>query len=88
VPSSLSETPTIRLSGNTGLAVRASKKLKNDELLVLNSAASRLRMEMDRVSLWRGNHVGIRKLVDGVAENGIVPFPVDTTYMLCQRCAV
>jgi hypothetical protein len=41
----------IRLSGNTGLAERASKKLRNDELLVLNFAASRLRMELDRVPL-------------------------------------
>ena len=55
---------TIRLSGNTGLAERASKKLKSDELLVLNFAASRLRMELDRVPLWRGNHVGIRQLAE------------------------
>jgi putative DNA methylase len=55
---------TIRLSGNNGLAERASKKLRNDELLVVNLAATRLRMEMDRVPLWRGNHVGIRQLVE------------------------
>jgi hypothetical protein len=55
---------TIRLSGNTGLAERASKRLKNDELLVLNFAASRLRMDLDSVPLWRGNHVGIRQLVE------------------------
>jgi hypothetical protein len=54
----------IRLSGQDALAERASKKLKNDELLVMNFAASRLRMEMDRVPLWRGNHVAIRQLVD------------------------
>jgi predicted AAA+ superfamily ATPase len=54
----------IRLSGNTGLAERASKKLKNEDLLVANLAASTLRMEMDKVPLWRGNHVGIRQLVD------------------------
>lgn len=55
---------TIRLSGNDALAERASKKLKNDELLVVTFAASRLRMEMDRVPLWRGNHVPIRQLVE------------------------
>jgi hypothetical protein len=54
----------IRLSGNTGLAERASKKLRNDELLVLNFAASRLRMELERV-LWRGgDHVSIRQIVE------------------------
>ena len=55
---------TIRLSGQDALAERASKKLRNDESLVVNFAASRLRMEMDRVPLWRGNHVGIRQLVE------------------------
>jgi hypothetical protein len=55
---------TIRLSGQDALAERASKKLKNDELLVVSFAASRLRMEMDRVPLWRGNHVAIRQLVE------------------------
>src|SRR3984893_2354533 len=55
---------TIRLSGEYAVAERASKKLKNDELLVVTFAASRLRMEMDRVPLWRGNHVAIRQLVE------------------------
>jgi predicted AAA+ superfamily ATPase len=55
---------SVRLSGNGGLAPRASKKLKSDELLVLNFAASRLRMELDRVPLWRGNHVPIRQLAE------------------------
>jgi hypothetical protein len=43
----------IRLSGQEALAVRASKKLRNDELLVISFGATRLRMEMDRVPLWR-----------------------------------
>jgi predicted AAA+ superfamily ATPase len=54
----------IRLSGQDALAERASKKLRNDESLVINFAASRLRMELDRVPLWRGNHVAIRQLVE------------------------
>jgi predicted AAA+ superfamily ATPase len=52
---------TVRLSGSDALAERASKKLKNDDLLVVNLAASLLRMEMDRVPLWEGNHVAIRQ---------------------------
>jgi len=54
----------IRLSGNTSLAQRASKKLRNDELLVVSFAATRLRMEMDRVPLWRGDHVAVRQLIE------------------------
>jgi len=54
----------IRLSGTDPLAERASKKLKNDESLLVNFAASRLRMEMDRIPLWRGDAVAIRQLVE------------------------
>jgi hypothetical protein len=54
----------IRLSGQEALAVRASKKLHNDELLVTSFGATRLRMEMDRVPLWRGDHVAIKQLID------------------------
>src|SRR5260370_30338817 len=53
----------VRLSGSDDLAERASKKLKNDELLVVNFAASRLRMEMDRVPLWRGGTSGSQPLL-------------------------
>jgi hypothetical protein len=63
----------IRLSGNNGLAERASKKLRNDELLVVNFAASRLRMDLDRVPLRRGNHVGIRQLVEDFGQYLYLP---------------
>jgi hypothetical protein len=64
---------TVRLSGSDALAERASKKLKNDELLVVNFAASRLRMEMDRVPLWRGNDVRIRQLVEDFSRYLYLP---------------
>jgi predicted AAA+ superfamily ATPase len=54
----------MRLTGQDALAERASKKLKSDESLLVSFAASRLRMELDRVPLWRGNHVAIRQLVE------------------------
>lgn len=63
-PQSTAEWQSFRLSGQDALAVRASKKLRNDELLVTGFAASRLRMELDRVPLWRGDNVAINQLVD------------------------
>ncbi|MCC7230625.1 MAG: DUF499 domain-containing protein [Fimbriimonadaceae bacterium] len=54
-----------RLSGQDPLAIRASKKLRNDELLITSIAASRLRHELDKVPLWDGNdksHVLVRAL--------------------------
>lgn len=63
-PQALVTWQIVRLAGSDALAERASRKLRNDELLIVNFAASRLRMEMDRVPLWPQNHVAIRQLVE------------------------
>jgi predicted AAA+ superfamily ATPase len=53
-----------RLTGQDPLAVRASKRLRNEELLVPAMAGTRLRMELDKTPLWRGDHVSIKQLTD------------------------
>jgi hypothetical protein len=63
----------IRLQANERLAVRASKKLRNEELLVTSFAGTRLRMELDGVPLWRGDHVEIRQLVEDFARYLYLP---------------
>jgi len=63
----------LRLSGGDTLAVRASKKLKGDELLITSFAASRLRMDLDKIPLWRGDHVAIRQLVEDFARYLYLP---------------
>ncbi|MFN3567073.1 MAG: hypothetical protein ACK4V1_13945, partial [Burkholderiaceae bacterium] len=63
----------IRLAGADALAVRASKKLKNEELLIANFGPTRLRMELDRVPLWRGDHVAVRQLVEDFAQYVYLP---------------
>lgn len=73
---------TIRLSGQDALAERASKKLKNDESLVVTFASSRLRMDMDRVPLWRGNHVAVRQLVDDFGRYLYLPRLKNTPVLL------
>jgi len=72
-PQAAVEWQAIRLSGQDALAVRASKKLRNDELLITSFAATRLRMELDRVPLWRGDHVAIKQLVDDFARYLYLP---------------
>jgi len=64
---------TIRLMGQDALAERASKKLRNEEILLVNFAASLLRMELDRVPLWRGEHVAIRQLVEDFGRYVYLP---------------
>jgi predicted AAA+ superfamily ATPase len=54
--------------GQDPLAVRATKKLKSEELLVPALAGTRLRMELDRIPLWRSDHVAVRQLADDFAR--------------------
>jgi hypothetical protein len=62
-----------RLQGQEWLAERASKKLKNDGLLITSMAGAVLRFEIDQVPLWRGNHVGVKQLVDDFAKYLYLP---------------
>ena len=62
-----------RLSGSETLAVRASRKLKNDELLVASLGGTRLRLELDRVPLWRGDYVAIKLLIEDFARYLYLP---------------
>lgn len=67
------EWQALKLPGQDALAVRASKKLKSDELLIASFAATRLRMELDRVPLWRGDHVAIKQLAEDFARYLYLP---------------
>ena len=51
-----------RVSGPDPLAVRVSKKLRNEESLIVEYSGARLRMDLDRVPLWRGDHVTLKQL--------------------------
>ena len=81
-PDASMEWQAMRLSGQHSLAVRASKKLKGDELLVTGFAATRLRMELDRVPLWRGDHVPIKQIVEDFARYLYLPRLRDSTVLL------
>jgi hypothetical protein len=63
----------LRLAGQDPLAVRASKKLRNDELLITSFHSSRLRMELERIPLWRGDHVSIAQLLSDFAQYIYLP---------------
>ena len=67
------ECQAIRLTGQGSLAERASRRMRNDELLVTTFAGTRLRMELDRIPLWRGDHVPVRQLVDDFARYSYLP---------------
>ena len=71
-----------RLQGQEWLAERASKKLKNDGLLVTSMAGTVLCHEMEEVPLWRGNHVGVKQLVDDFMKYLYLPRVKNTQVIL------
>lgn len=70
-----------RLSGQGPMAERASKKLKNDALLFVSYAGTLLKMELDRVPLWRGNHVAIKQLAEDFARYLYLPRLTETAVL-------
>jgi predicted AAA+ superfamily ATPase len=91
-PQALVDWQSIRLTGNGGLAVRASNRLRSDELLLSGLAPTRLRMELDRVPLWRtpgstdSAHVAIKLLVEDFARYLYLP-RLKTTEVLYRSIA-
>ena len=81
-PQSPIEWQSFRLSGQEPLAVRASRKLRNDELLITGLAATRLRLELDQVPLWRGDYVAVKQLVEDFARYLYLPRLRDTGVLL------
>ena len=63
----------VRLSGSDALAVRASKKLRSDESLVLSLGSTILRKHLDAVPLWRSDHVLVKQLMEDFARYLYLP---------------
>jgi predicted AAA+ superfamily ATPase len=61
------------LQGSDALATRAAKKLKNDSQLIVQWSGTNLRLELDRIPLWRGNHVLLKQLAEDFARYPYLP---------------
>src|SRR6202011_3427984 len=66
----------------SSLAANASRRLKTEEMLITQYAGTLLRREMDRIPLWRGNHVGIKDLADYFARYVYLPRLKNTEVLL------
>ncbi len=64
------------------LAVRASRKLENDGLLITRYAGTNLRLELDKIPLWRGDSVSIKQLAEDFAQYLYLPRLRDTDVLL------
>ena len=58
----------LQVSREDTLVRRAVRKLREEDLLVSQLSGSSLRDTLDKVPLWRGNHVSIRELLDYYAS--------------------
>jgi hypothetical protein len=58
----------LNLTGSDPLAVRASRRLRAQDGLMTAYGATLLRMELDRVPLWRGDHVSVSQLAEDFAR--------------------
>jgi predicted AAA+ superfamily ATPase len=75
---------TTQLQGKDALAVRASKKVTGERLLLTQYAGSVLRLQMDdaRAPLWQGDHVGVRQLAEYFAKYLYLPRLKDTKVLI------
>lgn len=67
------EWQAIRLSGQEPLAERAWKRLTREQAVYREMGGVVLRMEMDRIPLWQGDHVELRALADYFAKYLYLP---------------
>ncbi len=58
----------VRVTGSDALAKRTFKKLQNEQMLVTKLAASILRSWLDKIPLWDGSHIELRRLADYFAQ--------------------
>lgn len=64
------------------LAVRASRKLRDEEHLLTQMAGARLRLEVDRVPLWENDHAGVKRLRELFARYMYLPRLRDESTLL------
>ena len=73
-PRAIVEWSETRLQGQERPAIKASRKLQGEELLVTAFAPTRLRLELDSRNLWRDReHIGLKQLWEYLANYLYMP---------------
>jgi len=63
-PAQSTQLTETRLQPQGSLASNASRKLRNEDVLIIQYAGTLLRRDMDTIPLWRGEHVTIKELAN------------------------
>ena len=61
---------------------RVAKKLHTEEALITAYSSVRLRMDLDRVPLWRGDHVGLKQLWNDYSQYLYLPRLRDSSVLV------
>jgi hypothetical protein len=72
----------VQAKGSDALAVKACKKLRSDESLIMTLGPTILRKHMDEVPLWRGDHVEVRQVVEDFAKYIYLPRVANSKVLL------
>ena len=56
--------------------------MKKEELLITKLAGTNLRLDLDKIPLWRGDHVAVKQLADDFAQFCYLPRLKDTEVLL------
>jgi predicted AAA+ superfamily ATPase len=72
----------VRIGGGDPLALRASRKLRSEEGLITTYSGARLRMDLDRIPLWRDSDVAVRDLWSYYAQYLYLPRLRDVSVLL------
>ena len=74
-PKGAADWQELRVQGVDGLAIRAGKKLRAEDMLVTQLAGNPLRREIDKIPLWPEGegHVSVRQLQDYFAQYLYLP---------------
>lgn len=73
---------TIRVSGSDAPAARLAKKLATEESFITEFSGVRLALELNRVPLWRGDHVGVKQVWEDFATYLYLPRLRDVQVLL------
>ncbi len=71
-------------TGSPSLAVRAAQKLLKDEILLTSYGGELLRMDMDKIPLWRGEHVALQQLAEDFASYNYLPKLQDPQQLILE----
>jgi predicted AAA+ superfamily ATPase len=63
----------VRVTGSDPVAQKIAKKLRNDETIIAQLAGVRLKMDLEKIPLWRGNHVSVSQLIEDFAQYTYLP---------------